>query len=117
MIERAEIDSKAEEFEINPSDVQRDYMFSWLLDGIYGHSDLGGDLVLKGGNCFRKAYFKDTRFSRDLDFAAKRQLDEDQVATSLLQVIDYIEENTGVVFNRDDNRIGKKKELIRTRMS
>lgn len=111
MIERAEIDSKATEFDINVSDVQRDYMFSWLLNGIYRYSDLGRDLVLKGGNCFRKAYFKDTRFSRDLDFAAKSRLDEEHVGRSILHILDYIEENTGVEFNRDDNRIGKKKRV------
>jgi predicted nucleotidyltransferase component of viral defense system len=111
MIERSEIDAKAEEFDINLSDVQRDYMFSWVLDGIYGHSDLRDQLVLKGGNCFRKAYFKDTRFSRDLDFAAKTKLDEEQVGRSLLQVQSFIEDQTGVVFNRDDYWVGKKKRI------
>lgn len=111
MINREEIDAKAAEFGINVSDVQRDYMFSWLLNGIYGHSDLADQLVLKGGNCFRKAYFKDTRFSLDLDFAAKNQLGEEHIGRTLLQLIDYIEKNTGVEFNRDDNRIFKKKRI------
>ena len=92
-------------------------MFSWLLNDIYGHSDLSDQLVLKGGNCFRKAYFKDTKFSRDLDFAAKCRLDEEHVGRSLLQVIAFIEEQTGVEFKKYDNRIGKKKKLIQAKTS
>ena len=63
MIEKAEIKAKAEEFGIHESNVQRDYVFGWLLAGIYLASELRNLLILKGGNCFRKAYFPLTRFS------------------------------------------------------
>ncbi len=35
MISNDEIKSKALELEVNTSDVQRDYVFGWLLSGIY----------------------------------------------------------------------------------
>jgi predicted nucleotidyltransferase component of viral defense system len=54
---------------VNSSNVQRDYVFGWLLSGIYAQSGLGQQLVLKGGNCLRKAYFPFGRFSTDLDFS------------------------------------------------
>jgi hypothetical protein len=65
VIVRAEIEDSAKEFGLYPADVERDYIFVWLLAGIYGQSQLRHKLVLKGGNCFRKAYFEHTRFSRE----------------------------------------------------
>ena len=75
MIDRTEIDDKAEEYDIHTSNVQRDYVFGWLLCAIYNNSHLAQRLILKGGNCFRKVYFPDTRFSNDLDFSTQSALD------------------------------------------
>ncbi len=58
MITKDEIDSKAQELEIHSSNVQRDYVFGWVLMGIYSASPLKDLLVLKGGNAFRKGYFE-----------------------------------------------------------
>ena len=69
MIGREEVQKKSEELRVHTSHVQRDYIFGWILSGIYSHSDLGNSLVLKGGNGFRKAYFEKARYSPDLDFA------------------------------------------------
>ncbi|MGN7308816.1 nucleotidyl transferase AbiEii/AbiGii toxin family protein, partial [Bacillus subtilis] len=63
MITREEIIEKGKEFDINTSNVQRDYVFGWFLAGIYHISELKDHLVLKGGNALRKAYFENTRFS------------------------------------------------------
>jgi predicted nucleotidyltransferase component of viral defense system len=52
--------------------VEKDYVMGWLLWAIAGNHDLSSNLVLKGGNCLRKFYFADTRFSDDLDFTAYR---------------------------------------------
>ena len=49
MIDHGEIEHKAHEFEINTSDVQRDSVLGWILNGIYAVSDLKRILVLKGG--------------------------------------------------------------------
>ena len=70
MISREEIDAKSAELGVDPSHVQRDYVFGWVLAGLYDESRLGKNLILKGGNAFRKGYFGGTRFSEDLDFAS-----------------------------------------------
>jgi len=62
-----EIEEKAREFEIHTSNVQRDYVFGWLLFGVFTTSSLKDSIFLKGGNALRKAYFAETRFSSDLD--------------------------------------------------
>jgi hypothetical protein len=51
--------------------VEKDYVLTWLLKGVYlVNSDLRNNFVLKGGTAIRKAYFPQTwRFSEDLDFS------------------------------------------------
>ena len=48
MIKDIEIQQKAKEFQIDTSDLQRDYVFGWLLSGIYNKSPLSNQLILKG---------------------------------------------------------------------
>jgi predicted nucleotidyltransferase component of viral defense system len=74
MIGKEEIDSKASEYEITPPDVERDYVYGWLLYGIYSSGPLAQKLILKGGNAFRKGYFEATRYSGDLDFSTTERI-------------------------------------------
>ncbi len=56
MIDRDEIDATSRLLGVHTSDVQRDYVYGWLLAGLYGDNPLMRDrLVLKGGNAFRQA--------------------------------------------------------------
>jgi uncharacterized protein len=41
---------------------------SWILQGIAQHAHLSKSVVFKGGTVLKKIYFKDYRFSEDLDF-------------------------------------------------
>ena len=77
MINAAEIEKKAKEFEIHTSDVQRDYVFGWLLYGIFTQSALKEEIFLKGGNALRKGYFSETRYSADLDFGISHDIDQE----------------------------------------
>lgn len=108
MIKKDEIESKALEFNISIPDVERDYIYSWLLCGIYSISSLKDVLVLKGGNAFRKAYFENTRFSSDLDFSTVNRLDQNMLSTELNKVCDFIEQAAGVVFDKSKNTISEK---------
>jgi len=63
VITKDEIQAKVSEFYIHAANVERDYVFGWILAGIYTTTILRDLLVLKGGNCFRKAYFPMTRFA------------------------------------------------------
>ncbi len=68
MILKDEIDAKTIEFEIHRSNVERDYIFGWIIFGIFTVTDLKDTIFLKGGNALRKGYFDKTRYSNDLDF-------------------------------------------------
>jgi len=103
VIAKDEIEAKAAEFGLHPANVERDYVFGWLLAGIYGGGWLKDALVLKGGNCFRKAYFPHTRFSNDLDFSSTAAIQEASLAAELNRICDFVQEQTGVVFEKDRN--------------
>src|SRR5208282_2549793 len=75
MIDRGEILTKAEELDLHPSNVQRDYVFGWLLSGLFREDSAKGPIALKGGNGLRKGYLPSTRFSDDLDFTSSGSLD------------------------------------------
>ncbi|MDX0568328.1 hypothetical protein GOD83_31255 [Sinorhizobium medicae] len=75
MIERDEIEAKAKEFDIHHANVERDYVFGWLLKSIFENEYLRTRLIFKGGNCLRKAYYPQTRFSSDLDFSTTSSVD------------------------------------------
>lgn len=109
MIDRDEIVEKSEELEIHTSHVQRDYVFGWILAGIYTVSKLKDYLILKGGNCLRKAYFEKTRYSYDLDFSIQTDLTEDFLRTELDKVCNFAQELSGVIFEKDKNRVEEKK--------
>lgn len=99
MIDRSEMNQNAAELGVHTSDVQRDYLFGWLLSGIYGQSELGRHLVLKGGNCLRKAYFPFARYSGDLDFSTGGSIAPDYLARELNRVCDFVSSQAGVEFD------------------
>ncbi len=105
MISRDEIEAKADEFGIHTSNVQRDYVFGWLIAGLYDVSPLKDVLILKGGNALRKGYFPATRFSDDLDFTTTQGLDADMLVREFNQVCRFAEAASGVKFDIEQNRV------------
>ncbi|OQW34776.1 MAG: hypothetical protein A4E19_17825 [Nitrospira sp. SG-bin1] len=109
MIDKCEIDQKSDELGVHPSNVQRDYVFGWLLAGLFqDNNPLRDRLILKGGNAFRKAYFENTRFSNDLDFSTQEALSEQSFRDGLDQACLFAKTNSGVEFLVDQNRIGTR---------
>jgi len=115
MIKKEEVEAKAREFDLHAANVERDYVFGWLLAGIYTVSDLKDILILKGGNCFRKGYFINTRFSNDLDFSAQSAIDEKLLLQELNKVCDFAQNASGVIFEKDRNRVEEKLTIDKER--
>jgi len=105
MIDKSEIEQRSTEFDIHTSNVQRDYVFGRLLAGIYGESPLAKQLVLKGGNGFRKAYFARTRFSNDLDFSVTTAIDPDELIRQLNSICEKVHTDCGISFDTGRNKI------------
>jgi predicted nucleotidyltransferase component of viral defense system len=110
-----ELREQAKAHDLGEADVQRDYVFGWLIAGIYKASALGEIAVLKGGNALRKAYFPGTRFSDDLDFSTEQGLDSQVLLGELNTVCDFAERETGIRFDRERNRLADEHQIDRER--
>ena len=89
MISRDELLVQAKTFDLSEANVQRDYVFGWIISGIFRESSLADRATLKGGNALRKGYLPGTRFSDDLDFSTLDRLDGDGVLAEPLDVIGH----------------------------
>ena len=83
MIKPGEIQKKAITVGVRDQQIEKDYVLGWILQGIAFHNELSKIIVFKGGTVLKKVYFKDYRFSEDLDFT----LLEDSITNQL--IFDY----------------------------
>jgi predicted nucleotidyltransferase component of viral defense system len=109
MISDKDIEAKATEYGLQPNDVEKDYVHSWVLYAVSQRPLLRDNLILKGGNALRKVYFPSTRFSKDLDFSAVQHIDQAFLESELRQVCSLVQARTGVTFL--DKAVVKEKDL------
>lgn len=105
MIQADEIEARAKELGVHSAHVQRDYVFGWLLKGFFDNSYLRDILIFKGGNCMRKAYYKETRFSTDLDFSVESAIDLERLREEINGACAQARRLCGVNFEIDRNTI------------
>lgn len=110
-IGRDELLVQAGAFDLNEADVQRDYVFGWIISGLFTESTLNQTAVLKGGNALRKGYLPLTRFSDDLDFSTPHELDPDAVLDQLNLVCEFARAGAGVDFDIDRNRLSDEQQI------
>jgi predicted nucleotidyltransferase component of viral defense system len=103
MIYRDEIEAKGNELGVHVANVERDYIFGWLLKSLYENSFLAPLLIFKGGNCMRKAYFPETRFSTDLDFSVTSAIDAETFQREINRCCEAAHSACGVVFETEKN--------------
>lgn len=108
MITPEEIEAKSREFEIHTSNVQRDYVFGWMIFGIFTISSLKDSIFIKGGNALRKGYFADTRYSADLDFGIPTDIPQIDLLNEINKICDAIQEKAGVIFVKENNKVEEK---------
>jgi predicted nucleotidyltransferase component of viral defense system len=114
-ISRDELLVQAEAFDLNEADIQRDYVFGWIISGLFNHSSLSEVAVLKGGNALRKGYLPMTRFSDDLDFSSPHELNPDSVLAQLNHVCEHAREGAGIDFDIDRNRLSGEQQIDSSR--
>ena len=115
MISQDELLLQARAFDLNEADIQRDYVFGWVISGLFTESALRDVAVLKGGNALRKGYLPLTRFSDDLDFSSPHDLDPDAVLAQLNLVCDYARSGAGIDFDIDRNRLSGEQQIDSSR--
>jgi len=108
VIHKSEIEAKSQEFEIHVTNVERDYVFGWLIFGIFSVSNLKEEIFLKGGNALRKGYFANTRYSSDLDFGISGDISQQALLDEINKVCEFIQEKAQVSFVKENNRVQEK---------
>lgn len=111
MIDIEELNVAATELDIAVCHVERDYLFGWLLTGLFQESKLGQSLVLKGGNALRKGYLPLARFSEDLDFGTPGPVNRDVLLAELNAICRFVAARTGVAFDLDRNDIVDRRAI------
>lgn len=98
MIHPKEINATAAKNRLKDTQVEKDYVLSWILFGISQNSLLAESLVFKGGTVLKKVYFPDYRFSEDLDFTLlNEKISNEELLKELEQVYAFVKEEANIV--------------------
>ena len=68
MIKPKEISKLANSEGVRQQQIEKDYIISWIIWGIYNNYTLKDALIFKGGTCIKKVHIENYRFSEDIDF-------------------------------------------------
>lgn len=108
MIKPGEIQNKARIVGVRDQQIEKDYILSWILQGIAHHESLAEKLSFKGGTVLKKAYFKDYRFSEDLDFTLLDNAGHgDEILNWFSSVFEIVKEKANIPLELIDNDFGK----------
>lgn len=104
MIKPSEIQNKARAVVVRDQQIEKDYVLSWILQGVAENKNLSIALVFKGGTVLKKAYFKDYRFSEDLDFTLLNdEITNEQIFLWFEEIFGYIREEANIPLEVIDN--------------
>lgn len=111
MIKPSEIQQKAREVGVRDQQIEKDYVLSWILQGIAQHEHLSETIVFKGGTVLKKIYFDDYRFSEDLDFTllnndasiGSAQATNEQIFAWFKESFEYVLEEANIRLEIIDN--------------
>ena len=105
MIKLGEIQKKARAVGVRDQQIEKDYILSWILQGVAMHKELSNVIVFKGGTVLKKVYFEEYRFSEDLDFTLlKDNISNQQIFEYFNEVFDYVKEEANIQLKIiDDN--------------
>jgi len=104
MIKPSEIQQKARNAEVRDQQIEKDYVLSWILNGIAQHKELSKLIVFKGGTVLKKIYFEDYRFSEDLDFTLlENKTSNEQIFSLFRETFEYEKEEANIPLAIIDN--------------
>ncbi len=100
MILKSEIGRNAQEWNVPPMTVDKDWALGHFLCAFFLESDHLQTLMFKGGTCLRKCYFPGYRFSEDLDFTAIN-LEYRLTDAMLKSTIERATDHSGILFHAE----------------
>ncbi len=103
MILPAEIQKKANKERVRDTQIEKDYILTWILTGIANNPVLDKAQAFKGGTVLKKFYFKDYRYSEDLDFTlVNDDLTNEEIQDLYNEVFQYVREEANIPLSLDD---------------
>jgi len=97
MIKPGEIQKKARTVGVRDQQIEKDYILSWILQAVAMHHKLSKVMAFKGGTVLKKVYFKDYRFSEDLDFTLlDNDISNQQIFDYFNEVFEYVKEEANI---------------------
>ena len=118
MIKLSEIQNKARAEVVRDQQIEKDYILSWILQGVAENENLAKALVFKGGTVLKKAYFRDYRYSEDLDFTLlNNEVKNDKIFQWFYETFEYIHEETNIIPKIWHGKIYTKTGLISIKMN
>jgi predicted nucleotidyltransferase component of viral defense system len=103
MIRPAEIQHTARKEGVRDTQIEKDYILSWILTGVAQNKLLSEVLAFKGGTVLKKFYFEEYRYSEDLDFTLlDAGISNDDVKDAFESVFKYIQEEANIALSLFD---------------
>ncbi len=97
MIKPGEIQSIAGKEGVRDTQIEKDYIISWIINAIANNTFLKKNLIFKGGTVLKKVYFPDYRFSEDLDYTYRgREINFDGIKSAFRELIDWVYEESRI---------------------
>ena len=83
MLSRAELQRLANRQKVALGILEKDYVLTEVLKALSQVPMLNEDFVFKGGTALRKVYFPNWRYSEDLDFTVKHDMNKEELRQAL----------------------------------
>jgi len=83
MLSRAELQRLANRQKVALGILEKDYVITEVLKALSQVPMLNKDFVFKGGTALRKVYFSDWRYSEDLDFTVRHDMNKEELRQAL----------------------------------
>ena len=100
MIKPQEISKIASREGVRPQQIEKDYIISWVLWGLYNHGILKDALIFKGGTCIKKIFIEDYRYSEDIDFtldpSLEKTLSDEEIYKAFNEIFGSIKEAANI---------------------
>ena len=105
MIKPAEIQKFARDVYVSDTQIEKDYLLTWVLFGISKHERLSRSLVFKGGTVLKKVYFDNYRYSEDLDFTLlDEKLTNEEIFGDFKEIFGFVKEEANIdLAHKEDN--------------
>lgn len=104
MIRPGEIQLAARKVAVRDTQIEKDYILTWILFGISMHEILSKILVFKGGTVLKKVYFEDYRYSEDLDFTLLDDLiTNEEIFDYFQQMFDWVKKTANINLQMAEN--------------